>query len=92
MDAIIAFLGALNGLTPLGIIGMLGLIIFMMVKAKDAKAEMDTKVASITDNHLHDLPAMAANLEKTVEVLQRIEVRMGEEFSYIRTKLNTNGR
>ena len=92
METILEFLGALNNLTPLGIIGMLGLVIFMLVKAKSVKVDMDNKVTAITDNHLHSLPEIAANMEKAVETLQRIEVKIGEEFSFIKAKLNGDKR
>ena len=81
MESLIALLNTLNTLSPLAVIALLGLVIFMLVKAKGAKEDMDAKVAEITDNHLHGLPEMA-------EILQRIEVKLGEEFSYIRARLN----
>ena len=91
MEALTSLLNVLNSLSPLGVIALLGLVIFMLVKAKTAKVEMDQKVANIADNHLHDLPSIADNMEKAVATLQRIEVKMGEEFSYIRARLNGKG-
>lgn len=64
----------LNSLTPLAIIGLLGVIIFLLVRSKQ-------QVNHLKHNDLHNLPEMLA-------ILQRIEVRLAEEFSWMRAKLN----
>lgn len=82
MDAITSLLTLLNTLSPLAVIALLGLVIFMLVKAR-AKNLLDVgdKVDLLSSNHLHELPEIA-------ETLRRIEVKLGEEFSYIKAKLN----
>lgn len=74
MEWIVSIVGAANALTPLGIIGLL--VMILLLQARNKK-----DVAAISNNHLSGLPEIA-------ETLRRIEVKMGEEFSYIRAKLN----
>lgn len=76
---IVAILQALLGMSPLAIIGLLGTIIFMMVK--QGKWSTEKSVKEIQNNHLHELPEIA-------ETLRRIEQKIGEDFSYIKAKLN----
>ena len=78
MEPLLEFLKTLNSLSPLAVIALLGTIIFMLVKGKTASAE---KLKEVQENHLHELPEIA-------ETLRRIEQRMGEDFSYIKAKLN----
>jgi len=75
-----SLLQVLNSLSPLAVIALLAVIIFMMVQQNKGTAKQE-QVNEIRDNHLHDLPQM-------LETLQRIEVKLGEEFAYIRAKLN----
>ena len=89
MDTLISLLEAATKAGPLVLLCLitsgLGFIIYTILpKIK----EYDKKYEVITTNHLHDLPMISANLEKAVEVLQRMEVKQVEEFSYIRTKLD----
>jgi hypothetical protein len=85
METLIALLQTLNSLSPLAIIGLLGTVIFLLVKGKTAA---DSKVETIASNHLHDLPSIAAAVKDMSETLRRIETHMAAEFSYIRAKLN----
>lgn len=84
MEGLVSLLNLLNTLSPLAVIGLLATIIFMMVKGKTAT---DQKVDAIRGNDLHELGEMA-------ETLRRIEVKLSEEFAYIRARLNggANGR
>jgi hypothetical protein len=90
MEAIISFLTLLQSLSPLAIIALLGVVIFKLVW-KNPIQPIETSLHELKSNHLHELPGMADNLNKIVEVLQRMEVKQGEEFSFIRAKL-TNGQ
>ncbi len=85
MDSLLEFLNALNSLSPLAVIALLGTIIFILVRRKAASPEA---VAEIKDNHLHDMPEMVATLRKIDETLQRMEVRIAEDLAYIRARIN----
>lgn len=80
-------LHTINDFTPLGIIALLGIIIFFMVWKSPLKP-LETSLAEVKDNHLHELPAMAESLRDISATLQRMEVKMGEEFSYLKAKVN----
>lgn len=92
MDGIVEILGLLNTISPLGIAALLGVVIFMLVKnQKDANEKYET----VTSNHLHELPDIAANIakmaettERNGETLQRIEVKLGEDLSYLKARLD----
>lgn len=77
METLISFLQTLNSLSPLAVIALLGTIIFIQVKRQPSVDE----VTEIKDNHLHELPEIA-------ETLRRIEIKMSEDFSYIKARLN----
>ena len=74
MEEIVSLLTTLNGLSPLAVIALLGVVIFQLVRNKQ-------QVAIIQDNHLHSLPDM-------VDTLQRIEVTLSALDSYLRARLN----
>ena len=78
MESLMSLLTLLNSLSPLAVIGLLAVIIFMMVKGKTAT---DVSVESLKENHLHNLPEIA-------DSLRRIETSLAENFSYIKAKLN----
>ena len=84
MDAIVVLLQTLNTLSPLGVIAMLGLVIFMLVKAKSAKSDMDEQIALISHNHLSGLPEMAESLRRIESLLQT----MNDNTTYIRARVN----
>ena len=85
MGYLTELLTVLNNLSPIGLAAMLGLIIYMLVRGQRDTAK---QVQSVGDNHLHELPILVENSHKTVEILQRIEVRLAENFSVIRERLD----
>ena len=85
MTEVLELLQAANGMTPLGVIALLGTIIWMLVKGqKKVVGKMDV----ISNNHLHELPDLVENTRRTGDVLQRIEVKLGENFAVIHEKLD----
>lgn len=46
------------------------------------------KLKKIETNDLHELPQLVPALTDIASTLQRIEVKLGSEFSYIRARLN----
>lgn len=88
-DALIEVFNVANSLSPLAIIGLLVALVWMLVRGRTAA---DAKVDTLATNHLHELPELVENSRKTVEILQRIEVRLGEDFSYIKARINGTGK
>lgn len=84
MDTITTLLSQLNSLSPLGVIALLGLIIYMLVKAKDAKVDVDAKIDMIRDNHLHGLPEMTESLKRIETVLQNIN----DNLVWVKARIN----
>lgn len=84
METLVTFLSALNQLTPIGVIALLGLAIFFIVWKNPLKPT-ETAVAEIRDNHLHEV---SDSLKDISDTLRRIEVRMSEEFAYLRARVN----
>ena len=85
MDIVIELLTTLSAMSPLAVIALLGTIIFMMVKGKTA---VDAKAETIASNHLHELPQIASDIRSMAESLQRIEVKMSEDFNYLKGRIN----
>lgn len=93
METLISFLTTLNSLSPLAIIALLALTLFWTIFKSPVKS-IGSSIDEIKSNHLHQIPEIAANMEqiatgmdKSVEILQRIEIRMAEDFSWMRAKL-----
>ena len=88
MDWLISSIAVLNSASPLAVIALLGLIIFLLVRRDIA---LTKKVDAIKHNDLHEMPEVAENLRQVVLTLQRIEVKLSAEFAYIRARLNGQG-
>ena len=91
MEELKGLLETIGAFTPIGVATLLELIIFVYVWKNPFKP-IENKLEEVTSNHLHSLPQMAEDLSKAVEILQRIEVRMAEDFSYLKAKINGNLR
>ena len=83
MDSLLQLLQILNAFTPLGVAALLGLALFVIIWKNPFKP-MQSAVTEIKDNHLHGVVDQLENINNT---LQRIEVTMGVEFSYLKAKL-----
>lgn len=80
----LSIVAALNAVTPLGMAAGLGYIIYHMI-AKNGN------IRTISENHLSDLPEITDAMRGVVQILQRIEVAQGENFAYIKARLNGRG-
>ena len=90
MDGLIEILNVIAQFSPLAVIGLLGTVIFILVYRSPFKP-IETKLDTISGNHLHPLPEIAEDMKKVVDILQRIEVKMGEDFAYLKAKMNNKG-
>ena len=82
MESIIGILTTANSLSPLAVIALLAVIIFLLVRGKQ---EVSSQVSTISDNHLHDISSQLAQISET---LQRLEVSVSENFAYLKARLN----
>ena len=74
MDSLTAFLELLKTMSPLAVIALLGVVILLLVRG-------NRQVTSVKENDLHHLPEI-------LTALQRIEVSLADNFSWIRSRLN----
>ena len=74
MDSLIALLSTLNSFSPLAVIALLSVVIFLLVKQHE-------KTDAIKDNDLHTIETTLGLL---LEVMQRIEV----DISWLKAKAN----
>ena len=77
MESLIGFIAALNTLSPLAIIGLLALVLLLQQKNKKA-------LTDVADNHLHDLPDMAASLQRIESLLLDIK----DNTVYLKARIN----
>lgn len=80
----IELLNTLNGLSPLAVIALLGLVIYLLVQQRKTTHE-------ISGNHLSGLPEMHETLRRIDGSLRRIEDRMDaacDGITWIRARLN----
>ena len=65
MELLVSLLGTLNSLSPLAVIALLGLVLLLQAKNKQA-------IANVADNHLHSLPDQLDALRRIEAVLKDI--------------------
>ena len=82
MESIVGLLATANSLSPLAVIALLAVIIFLLVRGKQ---EVSSQVSTLSDNHLHDVTNQLAQISET---LQRLEVSVSENFAYLKARLN----
>lgn len=87
LEVLEKLLHLLNDLEPVGVLGLVAAAIFVWVWRNPVKP-IQKSMDELKDNHLHDLPRMADSLDKVVDVLQRIEVKMAESFAEIKVKID----
>lgn len=78
MESLTVLLTTLNTLSPLAVIALFGVVILLLVKNNKT-------VNKIKGNDLHSIEE---KLDKIVDTLQRMEVRQGEDFSWIKARIN----
>lgn len=81
VESLTALLTVLNTLSPLAVIALLCLIIYVMIWKQPTKQELGV----IRHNDLHELPQMA-------ESLRRIEASLAQNFAHIVAKLDSDRR
>lgn len=87
MELLVEILTVLKDFSPLGVAAMaVAAIVFMVWKNpfKPIESRLDT----ISGNHLHQLPEIASNMQKAVTILERIEIRLAEDLTLVKTKLD----
>lgn len=78
METLILFLQTLNTLSPIGIVALLAVVIFMLVRGRTAA---DAKLENVATNHLHEMP----ELVETMRDMNRTLIALD---SYLRARLN----
>jgi hypothetical protein len=78
LDGVTTLLETLNSLSPLAVIALLAVIIYLQMRGKQ-------QVDTLKTNDLHHLEG---HLEDMYHSLQRVEVLLSKEFAYIRARLN----
>lgn len=80
LEHLVGLLAALNSLTPLGVIALLGVVILLMVHEKGP-------IKTLTNNHLEHVQAALDKIvvhgEEEIELLHEIK----SELSYLKGKL-----
>jgi hypothetical protein len=77
----VELLNTLNGMSPLAVIALLGLVIYLLVKQR-------AQTATISDNHLSGLPEMARTLERIEASIND----MARDVTWLRAKSNGCGK
>lgn len=90
---------ALNGLSPLAVIGLLAYIIYQLVSSKKEDKVVAANLISVKDNHLSDMPEIVeilrgvqGSMVRIEASQQRMEVNQGENFAYLKARLNGKAR
>lgn len=79
MESIISLLATLNSLSPLAVIALLGLVLYVTIYKQPSRSDLDT----IKSNHLHELPQIAKDLRRMSDTMQRMETNMSTSFAAI---------
>lgn len=83
ISGITQLFNAAQQLTPLAIIGLLIGVLYVQIWKQPTKTELNV----VKDNHLHDLPAIAANTAAMAESLRRMENAQTAGFTEVITRL-----
>lgn len=78
--------------SPLAIIGLLVLVIFLLVWGQLTQRR---RMGTLTGNHLHELPEMAQTLRSIKEAMDRQELANGQilgHLIYLRARMNGSDR
>ena len=81
MSALISLLATLNSLTPLAVIALLALVLFLQAKNHRSASDHANAIADMRDNDLHELPTI-------LETLRRIETSQATGFATVIAKLS----
>ncbi len=88
METLKGLIELFNSLSPLGLAGLLGFIIYKLIEGNKSltsmSADSTSRLESIASNHLHGLPEMTASLERIEKILQA----MNDNIIYIRARVN----
>lgn len=77
MQAITSLLAGLNALSPLAVIGLLGLVLLFQARNRATLTE-------VTDNHLHAMPDIVLALQRIEQTLKDIN----DNVVYVRARIN----
>lgn len=77
METLKTVVDVLNSLSPLGLAGLLGFIIYKLI-------QNDKSLETVKYNHLHPLPEMAASLERIEKLMQTLN----DNVIYIKARVN----
>jgi hypothetical protein len=72
-----------NALSPVAVIALLVGVLYVQIWKQPSKQELNI----VKDNHLHDLPAIAANTAAVAESLRRMENAQTAGFTEVVTRL-----
>lgn len=81
MDSFVELIQNLNNLTPLAVTALALIILGLQIQNKN-------KMLKIETNDLHELPQVSEDIRLMLQAIQRMEVQMSREFSYLRARLN----
>jgi hypothetical protein len=82
--ALIKLFAVANTLTPYAIIALVTGVLYVVLWRQPNKKEFQT----LTDNHLSELPVIAAHTASIAESIRRIENAQTKAFAEINTKLD----
>jgi hypothetical protein len=83
VSALSSLFTAANSLTPLALVGLTLGVLYIQIYKQPSKQELSI----VKENHLHELPEVAANMRQASETLRRIEVTMAQNFATIISKI-----
>lgn len=66
METIVTILQLLGSLSPVGVIALLAVVIYLLVRGETAA---DKKVELLTNNHLHEVTDALARMENTLKTI-----------------------
>ena len=81
VESLIELLNTLNGMSPLAVIALLAVILYRQTQSH-------RQVTTLKNNDLHEMPDLVAEVRIISATLQRIEVKMGEDFAYLKARAN----
>ena len=74
----------LNTVQPVGVIALLGVVIYMLVRQQLNVKTVEKGQQNLADNHLHELPEIANTLRR----MEAKQSEIAEHIVYVRARVN----
>lgn len=82
------FINQLNNLTPLGVIALLGIVIYNLIVNRGKNNHDQENFENLRDNHLHEIRDSLNRIENSLNRNNEMTNRILNDLTYIKARIN----